>query len=59
MSEIELAYGVASLNFVFDENQFSILSNQSGPKNALSDAEIGAAFDLPIASAPLGRHLLT
>jgi nickel-dependent lactate racemase len=50
MSEIELAYGIASLNFVFDENQFSVLSNQSEPKRALSDAEIGAAFDLPIAS---------
>ena len=53
MSEIELAYGNGSLNFVFDENQFSILSNQSAPKKALSDAEIGAAFDLPIASPPL------
>ncbi len=53
MSEIELAYGIASVNFVFDENQFSVLSNQSESKRALSDAEIGAAFDLPIASPPL------
>src|SRR6267142_2912804 len=53
MSEIELAYGNGSVNFVFDENQFSILSNQSEPKKALSDAEIGAGFDLPIASPPL------
>ena len=53
MSEIELAYGIASVNFVFDENQFSVLSNQSESKRALSDAEVGAAFDLPIASSTL------
>ena len=58
MSEIELAYGDASINFVFDEKQFSILSNQSVPKKALSDAEIGAAFDLPIASPPLDEIFL-
>jgi len=58
MSEIGLAYGIASVNFVFDENQFSILSNQSEPRKALSDAEIGAAFDLPIASPPLDDIVL-
>jgi len=58
MSEIELAYGIGSVNFVFDENQFSILSNQSEPRKALSDAEIGAAFDLPIASPPLDDIVL-
>src|SRR6267142_3015185 len=58
MSEIELAYGNGSVNFVFDENQFSILSNQSEPRKALSDAEIGAGFDLPIASPPLDDIVL-
>jgi nickel-dependent lactate racemase len=53
MSEIQLGYGLASINFVFDENQFSLLANESVTRKPLSDAEIGVAFDSPIASPPL------
>src|ERR1700730_12674602 len=53
MSEIQLGYGLDSVNFVFDENQFRILVNESIAPKPLSDAEIGATFDSPIASPPL------
>jgi len=52
MSEIQLGYGLASIDFVFDENQFSLLANESVMRKPLSDAEIGVAFDSPIASPP-------
>ena len=57
MSEIQLGYGLDSVNFVFDENQFRILANESIAQRPLSDAEIGATFDAPIASPPLDEIL--
>ena len=53
MSEIQLGYGLDSVNFVFDESRFRILANESIAPKPLSDAEIGAMFDSPIASPPL------
>lgn len=53
MSEIQLGYGLDSVNFVFDESRFRILANESIAAKPLSDAEIGATFDSPIASPPL------
>src|SRR6266850_4165794 len=53
MSEIQLGYGLDSVNFVFDESRFRILANESKAQKPLSDAEIGATFDVPIASPPL------
>ncbi len=58
MSKIQLGYGLGSVNFVFDENQFRILANESMAQRPLSDAEIGATFDSPIASPPLDEILL-
>src|SRR6266478_5419719 len=57
MSEIQLGYGLDSVNFVFDESQFRILANESIAQRPLSDAEIGATFDAPIASPPLDEIL--
>ena len=53
MSEIELAYGRGSVKFAFDEDQFSVLTKTSASDTPLSDFEVGAAFDAPIASPPL------
>ena len=53
MTQIELGYGRGSVEFDFDEDRFSVLTTNRDNRAALSDFEIGAAFDSPIASAPL------
>ncbi|HEU5459457.1 MAG TPA: lactate racemase domain-containing protein, partial [Pyrinomonadaceae bacterium] len=53
MSEIELSYGRGSVKFAFDEGRFSVFSKTSASDTPLSDFEVGAAFDAPIASPPL------
>ncbi len=53
MTQTELAYGSGSFKFDVEENQFTWLSNDSVVETPLSDVEIGAAFENPIASAPL------
>src|SRR5215211_1212593 len=50
---IDLAYGRRSVEFSFDEDRFSVLSTNTDSEPPLSDFEIGAAFDSPIASPPL------
>jgi nickel-dependent lactate racemase len=50
---IELAYGRRSIEFGFDEERFSVLSLNKDSEAPLSDFEIGAALDSPIASRPL------
>ena len=52
-AQIELAYGRSSFDFRFDENRFSVLTSDVDHKQPLSDFEIGAAFDDPIASPAL------
>jgi len=49
---IELAYGRRSFDFNFDDAQFSVLNTGANNQAPLSDFEVGAAFDLPIASPP-------
>ena len=49
---IELAYGRGAIEFGFDEERFELI-NRFGHESPLSDFEIGAAFDDPIASPPL------
>ena len=49
---IELAYGRGAIEFGFDEERFELI-NRFGHESRLSDFEIGAAFDDPIASPPL------
>jgi len=48
MSDVELRYGDGSYNFEFDPARFEVL-NANNPERALSDVEIGAAFDSPVA----------
>lgn len=52
-AQIELAYGRSSFDFRFDENRFSILTTNVDHQQPLSDFEIGASFDAPVASPPL------
>src|SRR5688572_4145429 len=49
----DLAYGRRSFEFSFDEDRFSVLNAGGDGESPLSDFEIGAAFDSPIASPPL------
>ena len=50
---MDLAYGRRTIEFSFDEDRFSVLNTGADSKSPLSDFEIGAAFDSPIASPPL------
>lgn len=50
---IELAYGRTSVKFGFDEDRFSVITTRTDNEPALSDFEIGAAFDDAIGSPPL------
>jgi nickel-dependent lactate racemase len=49
----DLGYGRGSLKIDFDERRFSVLNAGADGESPLSDFEIGAAFDSPIASPPL------
>jgi nickel-dependent lactate racemase len=51
--EFDLAYGRTSIKFVADDDRFSTISDESTAPPPLSDVQIGAAFDSPIASPPL------
>jgi len=53
MNQVELAYGRRSFTFDFDDAQFSVLDTEIVRASPLSDFEVGAAFDAPIASSPL------
>jgi len=53
MKLIELAYGRRSIEFNFDESRFSVITSNRNDEPPLTDLQVGAAFDDPIASAPL------
>src|SRR5215203_609682 len=53
MRQIELAYGRGSFEFSFDEDRFSVVTTNDNYQRPLSDFEVGAGFDNPIASPPL------
>ena len=53
MGEVQLGYGRSSLSFTFEENRYDILSDNRDDPQPLTDIEIGAALDAPIASPPL------
>lgn len=50
---MDLFYGRRTFEFSFDEDRFSVLGANTNREAPLSDFEIGAAFDSPIASLPL------
>jgi nickel-dependent lactate racemase len=52
---IELPYGRGFVEFKWDTDQFSVLSDKSDSDKPLTDFEIGAALDSPIASPPLNE----
>jgi nickel-dependent lactate racemase len=53
MTQIELGYGRGALKVEIAEDRFSVRSATSGSGAPLSDFEVGAAFDSPIASPPI------
>ena len=53
MGEVQLGYGRSSLPFTFDENRYDILSDNRDHPRPLTDIEIGAALEAPIAAPPL------
>ncbi|MBD0373142.1 MAG: nickel-dependent lactate racemase [Pyrinomonadaceae bacterium] len=54
MSLIHLGYGRGSVAFEYEESRYRLLAPcEREDERALSDAEIGAAIDAPIGSAPL------
>ena len=52
-TQIALAYGRRSFEFNFDDARFSVVNTDTNRESPLSDFEVGAAFDSPIASPPL------
>ena len=52
-SELELPYGRNTVKFSWENEQFTVLSQGSDSEKPLTDFEIGAALDSPIASPPL------
>ena len=53
MAVVQLGYGRGALSFTFDENRYDILSDNRDDPRPLTDIEIGAALDAPIAAPPL------
>lgn len=49
----DLAYGRTSFKFNYEQDRFAVINNNSNLAGPLSDFEIGASFDDPIASPPL------
>ena len=55
--QIELAYGLGSVAFRFDEDQYQVLGSDGPREQPLTDVQIGEALDSPIESAPLEEIL--
>ena len=53
MDEVQLGYGRSTLSFTFDEDRYDIVSDDRDGPRPLTDIEIGAALDAPIATQPL------
>ena len=57
MTQIELAYGRGSFDFSFDEARFSVVSTNGDRDPPLTDFQIGAALDDPIASPSIDEFV--
>jgi nickel-dependent lactate racemase len=53
MPRINLGYGQGSLTFEFEGGRFEVLEGAAGEERPLTDAEVGAAIDVPFDSQPL------
>ncbi len=51
--QFDLGYGRTSIRFVADDDRFSLISDEHTAPPPLTDVQISAAFDSPIASLPL------
>jgi lactate racemase len=57
MRQIELAYGLSSVAFSFDEDRYQVLGFNGAVEPPLTDVQIGEALDSPFESAPLEEIL--
>lgn len=57
MRQIELAYGLGSVAFGFDEDRYQVLASDGQREQPLTDVEIGEALDSPFESSPLEELL--
>jgi nickel-dependent lactate racemase len=57
MQQIELAYGLGSVVFGFDEDRYQVLTSDGPREQPLTDVEIGQALDSPFESLPLEEFL--
>jgi len=53
MNQIELGYGRRIVEFSFDDARFSVVTTEGDREPPLTDFQIGAALDAPIASPPV------
>jgi nickel-dependent lactate racemase len=53
MNQIELGYGRRAFEFRFDDARFSVVTTEGEHAPPLTDFQIGAALDAPIASPPI------
>lgn len=51
--EFDLQYGSSLVKFEADDERFSLITDDTNSSEVLTDAQVGAAFDSPIASPPL------
>lgn len=57
MQQIELAYGLGSVVFGFDEERYQVLASDGPRDQPMTDVEIGQALDSPFESSPLEGFL--
>lgn len=57
MRQIELAYGLGSVAFGFDEDSYQVLASDGPREQPLTDVEIGEALDSPFESSLLEESL--
>src|SRR5918997_779603 len=53
MPNIRLGYGRGTVPFEFEQGRFDVLEAEAGDERPLTDAEVGAALDVPVDSQPL------
>ncbi len=57
MRQIELAYGLGSVAFRFDDDRYQVLASDGPREQPLTDVEIGEALDTPLESPTLEEIL--
>jgi lactate racemase len=57
MRQIKLAYGLGSVSFIRDKDQYQVLASDDSREEPLTDVEIGEALDTPLESPRLEEIL--